>query len=254
MRKALIVLAALALVGVTTRAAAERGDGVAAKRVPGAGAPGVSNDETEHVSRTVSLDSGGTLRLKNFSGRVTITASDGAEVVVDALRRASRYRLDRVTLDVHKDGDTVVVDANHRERSSWWWDNRGNNVVETDLDIKVPRRTNLDIDCFKAPVNVTGVEGAYKVHTFSSRVRLNNVIWQDNQTIDVETFSGNVELQLPASATGTVSFNSFSGDLKSDLPLVLRSSGRRSFKAELGNGTKGRVRVKTFSGDVRINR
>jgi len=51
-----------------------------------------------------------------------------------------------------------------------------------------------------------------------------------------------------------VSFNSFSGDLKSDLPLVLRSSGRRSLKAELGNGTKGRVRVKTFSGDVRINR
>jgi len=32
--------------------------------------------EAERVNRTIKLDPGGTLRLKNFSGRVTITASD----------------------------------------------------------------------------------------------------------------------------------------------------------------------------------
>src|SRR5262249_28817891 len=90
--------------------------------------PGRAAADTEHVTRTVAADSGGTLHLKNFSGRVTITAFDGAQVVVDAVRRATRDRLDRITLDVHKEGTTVVVDANHRE-----WSDRHNNVVATDF-------------------------------------------------------------------------------------------------------------------------
>jgi len=237
MRNALIAVAAVAAVGAVALA--------------GAGASAAFH-ETERVSRTVGLDPGGTLRLKNFSGRVTITGSDRSEVVVDAVRRADRDELDRITLDVHKDGDTVVVDANHRERSSW--SRRNNDVVETDFDIKVPRRTNLDVDVFSAPVTVSGVEGSYKVHTFSSRVRLTDVIWGNRQTIDVNTFSGDVEVQLPASAAGSVRFDSFSGRLSSDLPLTLHGSSRRSFTAELGAGGDNRLRVRTFSGSVRIAR
>jgi hypothetical protein len=41
------------------------------------------------------------------------------------------------------------------------WNIHHNNVVETDFDIKVPRKTNLNIDVFSAPVSVQGVEGSY---------------------------------------------------------------------------------------------
>ena len=72
---------------------------------------------TEHVNRTLKMEPGGTLRLKNFSGRVTITASDRPEVVIDAVRRASRERLARIRLDIRTDGpNVVVVDANRRDR------------------------------------------------------------------------------------------------------------------------------------------
>jgi len=226
--------------------------------------------DTEHITRTVSLDPGGVLRLKSFSGRVTIIASDRAEVAVDAVRRADRDRLAEIKLDVHKDGSSVVIDANHRESGGWW--RRHNNVVETDLDVKVPRRTDLDISVFSAPVSVRGIEGSYTIHTFSSRVLLDEVVgsirahsfsgsidirarsWTGGQSIDVDTFSGNVDLRVPETARGTVTFNSFSGRLNSDLPLVFRSSSRRSLQAELGGGGDGILRVKTFSGSVRINR
>ena len=96
-------------------------------------------DETEHISRTLSMEPGGTLRLKNFSGRVTIAASDRPEVVIEAVRRAPRSRLDRIKLDIHTSGsNVVVVDANQRDHS-WWEFVGGNNVVDTDFDIKVPR-------------------------------------------------------------------------------------------------------------------
>lgn len=226
--------------------------------------------ETEHVTRTIALEPGGTLRLKSFSGRVTITAFDRSEVTVDAVRRASRERLDNIKLEIHKEGDTVVIDANRRERG---WNIHNNNVVETDFDIKVPRKTNLNIDVFSAPVNVQGVEGSYNVHTFSSRVRLDDAVgsirantfsgpveirpaaWQTGQTIDVRTFSGNVELRVSEDARATVAFNSFSGRLNSDLPLTLHGSSRRSTTAELGSGSSGSsLRFRTFSGSVRIGR
>jgi DUF4097 and DUF4098 domain-containing protein YvlB len=161
------------------------------------------------------------------------------------------------------------VDANQREHS---WLSAGNNVVETDFDIKVPRRTHLDLTVFSSPVNVEGVEGAHTVHGFSSRLSLTDVAgsvrahtfsgsvmirersWGPNQTIDVDTFSGNVELHLPDGANGTVSFNSFSGRLNSEMPLTLHSSSRRALRAELGGGGNGTLRFKTFSGSVKIDR
>ena len=193
-------------------------------------------------------------------------------MAIDAVRRGTRERLARVTLDIHADGSNVVViDANHHERS--WLDFSGrNNVVETDFDIRVPRRTNLDLSVFSAPVTVTGVEGSHTAHGFSSRLQFEDVAgtvrahtfsgavsirersWQPDQTIDVDTFSGNVELRVPDGARGAVTFNSFSGHLDSNVPLTFRSSSRRSVRAALGDGEGGSLRFKTFSGSVRIDR
>jgi hypothetical protein len=233
-------------------------------------AASAAGTDTEHISKTAALAPGGTLRLKNFSGRVTITGTDRTDAAIDAVRRGTRDRLDHIKLDIHSEGSTLVVNAN-QEDYAWW--SRRNRVVETDLDIKVPRNTNLDIDVFSAPVTVDSVEGTHKVHGFSSRLRLEGVsgplrvhtfsgsveigskTWQPNQIIEVDTFSGNVALHLPETARGTVTFNSFSGHLNSDIPLTLRSTNRRSVKAELGGGaTGGTLHLKTFSGSVKIDR
>jgi hypothetical protein len=245
---------------------------VLALAVPAKAAPALF-DETEHVTRTIPMEPGGTLRLKNFSGRVTITGSDRAEIVVDAVRRAPRSRLDRVRLDIHTTGSReVLIDANQRDRS-WWEFGSGSNVVETDFDIKVPRRTQLDVSVFSSPVTVDSVEGSHRLHGFSSRLVLNDVSgpifaktfsgsvsiheksWAPNQgAIDVETFSGSIDLRVPETARGTVTFDSFSGHLNSELPLTMHSSSRRSIKAELGGGGGDTLRFKTFSGSVKIDR
>jgi hypothetical protein len=244
---------------------------VLALAAPAFAAPSVF-DETEHITRTLALQPGGTLRLKNFSGRVTITGTDRPEVAIDAVRRGPQSRLERIKLDVHTSGsDMVVVDANQRDRS--WWDfASGNNIVETDFDIKVPRRTKLEIDVFSSPVSVAGVDGPHKLHGFSSQLVLTDVsgsirahtfsgsvtirekTWDADQTIDVDTFSGSIELHVPDSARGTVTFNSFSGRLNSEMPLTMHSSSKRSLRAELGGGGGGTLRFKTFSGSVKIDR
>jgi len=244
----------------------------AALAVLACGTPGLdaASRETEKVARTLPLNPGGTLRLKSFSGRVHIGVGEGNEVVIEALRYGSRSRLDHIKLDVHGDGSTVYVDANHRD-SSW---SARDNVIETDFDIKVPRNTNLTVQVFSAPVTIEGVEGRYdvagfssrlsiidavgpiKAHTFSGPIEIRAKAWQDDQHLDVDTFSGNVMLHIPEEAAGLIQFNSFSGHLNSDIPLTLKSGSRRTITAELGANprTGGNLRFKTFSGSVRIDR
>jgi len=255
MRKMILALAALAVSAAPALAGAQ--------------------ETTEHVTRTIKLDPGGTLRLKSFSGPIHITVTDRPEVVIDAVRYGTRERLGRIALDIHEGGaNTVVVDANRREHNTWFEFSSHDNVVKTDFDIKVPRRTNLDLSVFSAPITVTGVEGTFKAHGFSSRLEFQDVTgpvnahtfsgsitiraktWQPNQTIDVDTFSGNIDLHVPENARGSVSFQSFSGHLDSGRPLVLRSGSRRSLSADLGNGgdNDGRLRFKTFSGSVTIDK
>jgi hypothetical protein len=230
--------------------------------------------ETERVQKTVPLAPGGTLKLNNFSGRVTITATDRPEVVIDAVRRATRDRLDRIKLDVEASGSTVRIEANKKVSSSWW-DWHGNNVVETEMDIQVPRHTNLEIEVFSSPVKITGVTGEHRVHTFSGDAHLIDVTGRvvaetfsgtidlqlatavDRPDLDLHTFSGDIDVRVPPNARAEVDFNSFSGDLRSDVPLMLRSKSRRSLRGEInGTGTDSTARssisLKTFSGDVHI--
>src|SRR5688572_17652223 len=184
--------------------------------------------ETENVDRTLTLAPGGTVRLKTFSGRVNITGSAGNQVVIKAVRRASRDRLDDIKLEITQSGNVIDIDANHRvvER-------RNDNVVETDFDIQVPNQVRLDLKTFSAPVTVNGVAGDLAVDGFSSEVRLTDVAgpmrvktfsgsvnlqarnWADGDDLNVNTFSGDITLRLPDNARGSITFDSFSGSFNS---------------------------------------
>ena len=223
--------------------------------------------ETETVNRTLALPSGGTLRLKTFSGRVNITGNGGNQVVIKAVRRATRERLDDIALEITQSGSVIDIDANHRLR-----ERRNDNVVETDFDIQVPAEVTLDLRTFSAPVTVSNVGGDLVVEGFSSEIRLTDVTgpkrvktfsgevtvearsWSDGDDMNINTFSGDVTLRLPDSARGDITFDSFSGNFNSDLPVTLSSSSKRNFRGALNGGGSSNFRLNTFSGSVRIQR
>ena len=205
--------------------------------------------DTETFDRTMPMPAGGTLRLKTFSGRVKITGGSGDQLVVHAIRRATRDRLADIKIEITQSGNTIEVDANHRlvER-------RNDNVVETDFEIQMPSKARLDVKTFSAPVTVIGVSASQHIDGFSSEVIIESSEFGEGNDIDVNTFSGDVRLRLPASARGNIDFNSFSGHFESDLPVTLNTSSRRNFRGALNGGGAGDFRLKTFSGDVSIRR
>lgn len=242
---------------------------IAAGVLIGLGVPAGAVAQTETVDRTVQMAPNGTLTVKNFSGSVNITGIDGNSVVVHAVRKAPAERLKRITLEVQSDGKDATIEANHRTGD----DHDRENVVETDLTIQMPRTANLAVTVFSSPVTVKGVTGtshrikgfssdlkldglagAVEAETFSGSIRLAGGTWVDGQTMSFKTFSGDIDVQVPQQATGLVDFDSFSGDLATDVPLTFKSKSKRKVSAELGTGGRGEWHFKTFSGDVHLTK
>jgi len=211
--------------------------------------PAFAQKETETVDRTLTMQPGGALRVKTFSGRVKITGTSGNQLIVHAVRRATKDRLDDIKLEITQSGNRVEIDANHRlvER-------RNDNVVDTDLEIQVPANTQLDVKTFSAPVTVLNVNANQIIDGFSSDVTIESSEWNDGSDVEIKTFSGEIRLRLPQSARGSIDFNSFSGSFESDLPVTLNTSSRRNFRGQLNGGGATDFRLKTFSGDVTIRR
>ena len=59
-------------------------------------------------------------------------------------------------------------------------------------------------------------------------------------------------MRLPESAAGTVEFDSFSGEVDSQVPLTLQTKSKRTLRASLNDASGGQLDFKTFSGDVRL--
>jgi DUF4097 and DUF4098 domain-containing protein YvlB len=201
--------------------------------------------ETERVDRTVNIRAGGQLRLKNFSGRVTISGSKRGDVAIHAVRRATRDRLDHIKLQITETASGVTIEANKKDSD---WDERDNNVVETEFDIQLPEDVSLDVDVFSSDIKVSGVSGRQHLHAFSGDIDVTGAAG----SVDAETFSGDIEVGLAAGAGGRVSFDSFSGSLRSDSGMTASTASRRRISGEIGTGGANEYRFKTFSGDVRI--
>lgn len=223
--------------------------------------------ETETVDRTVPFPDKGTLKLHNFSGDVRITATNGKDIVIKAIRRAERSRLDNIKLDISTSGSVVTIEANKKDPN---WHEKNDSVVETEFDIQVPASATLDVNAFSSDVTITGVAGSQKLETFSGKVTVTGA----KSAVDVKTFSGGIEIdavaagaspdltvdtfsgkiraRLAEGAKGSVRFDSFSGSFESDLPLTFRSMNRNRVNGDLPGGSGATLRFHSFSGDVRV--
>lgn len=205
--------------------------------------------ETERVDRTIAFAGGGTLKLKNFSGDVTVTGTSGNNVVIHAVRTATRERLDNIRLEIAVEGSTINIEANQRARD---WKERDNNIVETTFDIQVPASTRLDLYAFSGDLHVKDTTAGIDAQTFSGNIDLDLAQASYTPDLKAETFSGDIRTRVNTGGSGRVEFSTFSGDLQSDLPLSLHNSSRKRMSADFGNGGGSKLEFKTFSGDIRL--
>jgi len=100
-------------------------------------------------------------------------------------------------------------------------------------------------------VDVEGANSDVKAHAASGRVNVQgnpvaNSYW------DLKTASGSVQLAVPANASFHLAAEAVSGEIKTDIPIMVEEKGKHSLRARVGSGNGGRVEVHTVSGEIRL--
>lgn len=99
-------------------------------------------------------------------------------------------------------------------------------------------------------VEVQGATSDVKAHAVSGRVSVEGNPGASSYW-DLNTVSGTVQLGVPTNASFHLSAEASSGEIKTDIPIVVEEKGKHSLRARVGNGG-GRVEVHTASGQIRV--
>jgi DUF4097 and DUF4098 domain-containing protein YvlB len=99
-------------------------------------------------------------------------------------------------------------------------------------------------------VEIQGASNDVKAHAASGRVSVQGNPGGDSYW-ELKTMSGGVQLGVPASANLHLSAEATSGEIRTDIPIVIEEQGKHSLRAHMGSGG-GRVDVHTVSGEIRV--
>jgi Putative adhesin len=109
----------------------------------------------------------------------------------------------------------------------------------------------VDADTATGTVEVQGATRDVKAHAVSGTVNVQGNPG-DTSYWDLKTTSGVVHLGVPSNANFRLSAEAVSGQIKTEVPIVIEEQGKHSLRARMGNGG-GRVEVHTISGEIRVS-
>jgi DUF4097 and DUF4098 domain-containing protein YvlB len=99
-------------------------------------------------------------------------------------------------------------------------------------------------------VEIEGAASDVKAHAASGRVSVQGNPGADSYW-ELKTMSGAIQLGVPSSANLHLSAEAVSGEIRTDVPIVVEEQGKHSLRAHMGSGG-GRVDVHTVSGEIRV--
>ena len=108
----------------------------------------------------------------------------------------------------------------------------------------------VDANTASGTLEVQGATRDVKAHAASGRVDVQGDPGASSYW-DLKTISGVVQVGVPSNANFHFAADAVSGQIKTDIPIVIEEQGKHSLRARVGSGG-GRVEVHTVSGEIRV--
>lgn len=188
----------------------------------------------EEINQTLDADPNGRVIVTNLSGSVEVSGWDRNQVEV-----TGELGDDVDEFIFERDGRQVLVKVKVPERS---W---GRKKVSSELVIRVPAGSALEVATVSADIDVSGVNGEQDLQSVSGDITSEAF----EADVDAETVSGDVELRGNGTA-GDWELSSVSGDINArDLSGTIDAESV-SGDIEILNGAFTRVSSETVNGDM----
>lgn len=219
----------------------------------------------QDFQKTYRIGAGGQIRVGNVSGDVIVTAYDGDSIVVTGTKQGR----DRDMIEIEDRSGAGNVDVGVR------YPKRCNCEASVRFEVQVPRSVKYEFDqiaSVSGDVQVSGVTGRVRASAVSGdviikdvsgtvsasavsgdvQVEINRLDGADDMRFN--TVSGDVSVMLPSGLDAEVDISSFSGSIKTDFAIEVRSErygSRNSAHGRLGDGSR-RLKMSSVSGDISL--
>lgn len=188
----------------------------------------------EDIDRTLDVDKDARISISNLAGDVEVQGWNQ-----DRVHITGELGDDVEELIFERDGKQVTIKVKVPDRS---W---GKKDVTSDLSIRVPQGSSLNVSTVSADVDVKGVRGEQQLQTVSGDVTVEAFAAE----ISAEAVSGDVEVEGKGDA-GVWRFTTVSGDIRVTNLSGEISAGVVSGDIELSDGSYERVSLETVNGDI----
>jgi DUF4097 and DUF4098 domain-containing protein YvlB len=200
----------------------------------------------EPTTLNVQVPRGASLAVDTVSASTDISGMSGGTIESNS-----------VSGDVRIDADSPKVDVNAVSGRVQLSGTMGKTNVQTvSGDIVAPQvREGGDLETVSGQIRLSG--GPYAsvtMNTVSGDIEVKGGL-AGNGRIEIDSVSGDVSMDLPASLSAQMRVSTFSGSIHSAFGTVVekRHGPGSSLDSTVGGGN-GRIEVQTFSGDVRLQR
>jgi DUF4097 and DUF4098 domain-containing protein YvlB len=224
-------------------------------------------------TRDYPLAAGGTLEIRNTSGRIEVEAADveGISLVAERVVKAGTDEAAQQALAALEISETVSADRVIVDSARSTGGISINLSREVNYKIRVPRTANVELRGTNGEVDVTGVEGRFEAQVTNGRVQArglggDTVVIATNGAVSlamarlgrdgvtVETVNGAITVTLPSGAAADLTARVTNGVIQHDgLDLKVIEESRRRLDASIGGGGP-QSRLETTNGRIRVQR
>jgi hypothetical protein len=173
----------------------------------------------------------GAVRAENIDGDAQLTSASGA---VSASNMGNSVRATSMSGAVTVDGAKDDVRASSQSGK-----------------VSISKVTGrIEADSTSGALEISGVTGDAKIQGVSGALIIHgnpaaNSFW------DLRTVSSTVEVGSPQGANVHLLAEAMTGNIRTDLPIMIEEQGKHSLRAQIGNGG-ARIEVHTVSGEIHL--
>lgn len=241
--------------------------------------------ERDASRQTYSLAPGATVEISSVSGGVTVETSESSQAEVEIVRTArTREDLDCRQFQVEITPNRLRLDGRDERRQC------RNVQVHQNMNLRLPRRVNLEVGSVSGHVRVGALEGWAHLSSISGNATVERasgeavfssisgsaIVSQVSGTatftsisgrvvanltrlggggVRVNSVSGTVDVGLPDGANADISVRSISGNVTTDVPgmTINKIENTSDYDGRVGSGGT-KLTFNSISGNVRFHR
>src|SRR6266446_92804 len=198
------------------------------------------------VSATVAS---GAQTIRNVTGPVTVRAASGS-IRLEKIERDAALTTASGTISASNVGSDLRVSTASGDVSAT--SVKGDVIAHAVSGVIRVAKPGARVEATNTSgeVEIQGALNDVKAHAISGLVSVQGNPGADSYW-DLKSISGGVQLRVPAAANLHFSAEATSGEIRTDIPIVVEEQGKHSLRAHMGSGG-GRVEVHTVSGQIRV--